>query len=105
MTLCSDSLDLEGGALAEQIRKSLIQAHMIVVNNIGQLTADERPRVGVQIAGADEQLVGALYQGLHAVGGLDAAGVELAGVKSDDAAPAEIYIGIKPVGPRADEGR
>ena len=62
VTLWSYGFDLEGGALAEQIRQSLIEAHVIVVNNIGQLNANERPRVGVQIAGADEQLVSSLYK-------------------------------------------
>jgi len=102
VTLWSYGLDLEGGALAEQIRESLIHAHIIVVNNIGQLNSSDRPRVGVQIAGADEHLVGALHNGLNAVGGLDAAVVELAGVKAADAAPAEIFIGIKPVGRQND---
>lgn len=97
VTLWSYSFDLEGGALAEQIRQSLIDAHVIVVNNIGQLNANERPRVGLQIAGADEQLVGSLYDGLHAVGGLDAAVVQLGDAKTDDAPPAEIFVGMKPM--------
>jgi hypothetical protein len=104
VTLWSYGFDLEGGALAEQIRQSLIDAHVIVVNNIGQLNANARPRVGVQIAGADEKLVGSLYDGLHAVAGLDAAVVQLGDAKeAADAAPAEIFVGMKPLARRDDE--
>jgi hypothetical protein len=94
--LWSYGLDLEGGALAEQIRESLIGAHVVVVNNIGQLSSDVRPRVGVQIAGADTHLVGALHDNLHAIGGMDAAVVELASAEAAEAVPAEIFIGVKP---------
>ncbi len=96
VTLWSYRLDLEGGALAEQIRESLIGAHVVVVNNIGQLSSDVRPRVGVQIAGADTHLVGALHDNFHAIGGLDAAVVELASAEAAEAVPAEIFIGVKP---------
>ncbi len=102
VTLWSYGFDLEGGALAEQIRQSLIDAHVIVVNNIGQLNANAHPRVGVQIDGADEELVGSLYQGLHAVSGLDAAMIKPAEAKAADAAPAEIYIGMKPLARQPD---
>ena len=98
VTLWSYKLDMEGAALAEQIRHTLIDAHIIVVNNIGQLTSTDLPRLGVQIAGADQELVNALHDGLHGVAGLDAAVVELDGVKPEDAPPAEIFIGMKPVG-------
>jgi hypothetical protein len=97
VTLWSYGLDLEGSALAEQIRESLIAAHVVVVNNIGQLSAPARPRVGVQIAGADKRLVDALYDGFHAIGGLDAGVVELAGADAADAVPAEIFVGMKPL--------
>jgi hypothetical protein len=96
VTLWSYGLDLEGSALAAQIRESLIGAHVVVVNNIGQLSSDVRPRVGVQIAGADKHLVGSLHDSLHAIGGLDAAVVELAAAEAADAVPAEIFIGVKP---------
>jgi hypothetical protein len=94
--LWSYGLDLEGGALAEQIRESLIGAHVVVVNNIGQLSSAERPRVGVLIAGADKHLVDALHDNLHAIGGMDAAVVELASAEAAEAVPAEIFIGVKP---------
>ena len=103
VTLWSYGLDLEGGALAEQIRDSLIAAKVIVVNNIGQLAATDRPRRGVQITGVDHALVASLYDGLHAVGGLDASVIDLPGAKPEDAAPAEIFVGIKPVGHQNDE--
>ncbi len=76
--------------------KSLIGAHVVVVNNIGQLSSAERPRVGVLIAGADKHLVGALHDNLHAIGGMDAAVVELASAEAAEAVPAEIFIGVKP---------
>ncbi len=94
--LWSYGLDLEGGALAEQIRESLIGAHVVVVNNIGQLSSAERPRVGVQIAGADNHLVDALRDNLHAIGGMDAAVIELASADAAEAVPAEIFVGVKP---------
>jgi hypothetical protein len=102
VTLWSYGFDLEGGALAEQIRQSLIEAHVIVVNNIGQLNANERTRIGVQIAGADKELVGSLYQGLHSVSGLDAAVGQPAEAKAADEAPAEIFIGVKPLAHQPD---
>jgi hypothetical protein len=80
VVLWSYGLDLEGSALAQQIRESLIGAHVVVVNNIGQLSSAERPRVGVLIAGADKQLVGALH----------------ASAEAAEAVPAEIFVGVKP---------
>jgi hypothetical protein len=94
--LWSYGLDLEGSALAQQIRESLIAAHVVVVNNIGQLNSAERPRVGVLIAGADTHLVGALHDNLHAIGGMGAAIVELASAEAAEAIPAEIFVGVKP---------
>jgi hypothetical protein len=94
--LWSYGLDLEGSALAEQIRESLIGAHVVVVNNIGQLSSAERPRVGVLIAGADKHFVGALHDNLHAIGGMDAAVIELASAEAAEAVPAEIFVGVKP---------
>ena len=96
VVLWSYGLDLEGGALAEQIRESLIGAHVVVVNNIGQLSSAERPRIGVLIAGADKHFVSALHDNLHAIGGMDAAVVELAGAEAAEAFPAEIFVGVKP---------
>jgi hypothetical protein len=96
VVLWSYGLDLEGSALAQQIRESLIAAHVVVVNNIGQLNTAERPRVGVTIAGADTHLVGALHDTLHAVGGMDAAVIELASAEAAQAIPAEIFVGVKP---------
>ena len=102
VTLWSYGFDPEGGALAEQIRQSLIEAHVVVINNIGQLSASERPRIGVQIAGADEGLVESLYKGFHSVDGLDAALVHTAQTNAEDAPPAEIFIGMKPFGRQSD---
>jgi hypothetical protein len=102
VTLWSYGLDLEGSALAEQIRESLLQAHVIVVNNIGQLSSTARPRIGVEIAGADDHLVAGLHDGLNASADLDAAVVPLTGVNPADAAPAEIFVGIKPVARRGE---
>jgi len=96
VVLWSYGLDLEGSALAQQIRESLIGAHVVVVNNIGQLNSGERPRVGLTIAGADKHLVGALHDNLHAIGGMDSAIVELANADAAEAIPAEIFIGVKP---------
>jgi len=96
VVLWSYGLDLEGSALAEQIRESLIGAHVVVVNNIGQLNSAERPRVGLLIAGVDQHLVGALHDNLHAIGGIDAAVVELASADAAAAVPAEIFVGVKP---------
>ena len=94
--LWSYGLDLEGSALAQQIRESLIAAHVVVVNNIGQLNSAERPRVGVMIAGADTHLVSALHDNLHAIAGMGAAIVELASAEAAEAIPAEIFVGVKP---------
>jgi len=96
VVLWSYGLDLEGSALAEQIRESLIGAHVVVVNNIGQLSSADRPRVGLLVAGADKHLVGALHDNLHAIGGIDAAIVELASAEAAEAVPAEIFVGVKP---------
>jgi hypothetical protein len=96
VVLWSYGLDLEGSALAEQIRESLIGAHVVVVNNIGQLSTTERPRVGVRIAGADKHLVGALHDNLHAIGGMDATVIDLADAEAAEAVPAEIFVGVKP---------
>jgi hypothetical protein len=96
VVLWSYGLDLEGSALAEQIRESLIGAHVVVVNNIGQLSSAERPRVGLLIAGADQHLVGALHDNLHAIGGMDVAVIELASAEAAEAVPAEIFVGVKP---------
>ena len=94
--LWSYGLDLEGSALAEQIRESLIGAHVVVVNNIGQLTLGRAPARRRQIAGADKHLVGALHDNLHAIGGMDAAVAELASAEAAEAVPAEIFVGVKP---------
>ena len=96
VVLWSYGLDLEGSALAQQIRESLIAAHVVVVNNIGQLNSAERPRVGVMIAGADQHLVGALHDNLHAIGGMGAAIGELASAEAAAGVPAEIFVGVKP---------
>jgi hypothetical protein len=102
VALWSYGLDLEGSALAEQIRTSLVGAHAIVVNNIGQLAATDRPRVGIQVAGADKHLVDSIFAGLHNLGDLDAATAELTGADAADGVPVEIFVGIKPFAGQAD---
>lgn len=102
VALWSYGLDLEGRALAEQIRASLVGAHAIVVNNIGQLAATDRPRVGIQIAGADKHLVDSILTGLHNIGELEAATAELAGADAADRVPVEIFVGVKPLNDQAD---
>jgi hypothetical protein len=96
VVLWSYGLDLEGSALAQQIRESLIAAHVVVVNNIGQLGSSARPRVGVQIAGADPHLVSALHDNLHGIAGMGASIAELASAEAAEAIPAEIFVGVKP---------
>jgi hypothetical protein len=96
VTLWSYGADIEGGALAEQIKNCLIGARVVVVNNIGRMNASAPPREGVQVAGADKRLVAAIYDGLHRIGGLDAVEIEVPRSDAADAVPTEILVGTKP---------
>ncbi len=95
--LWSYGMDIEGGALSEQIKKCLVGAHVVVVNNIGRMTTSVPPHIGIQIAGVDKRLVGAIHAGLHEIGGLEATEIELPGGDGADAVPAEIFVGTKPL--------
>lgn len=95
--LWSYGMDIEAGALSEQIEKCLIGAHVVVINNIGHMTTSLPPHIGIQIAGVDKRLVGAIHAGLHEIGGLDATEIELPGGDGADAVPAEIFVGTKPL--------
>jgi hypothetical protein len=97
VTIWSDARDAEARALAEQIEKCLIGAHMAVVNNIGRLSTSSPPHLGVQIAGVDKALVAAIRQGLDKIGGLKATEIELADREAADLVPAEIFVGAKPL--------
>ncbi len=93
----SYGMDLESDALSEQIKKCLIDAHVVVVNNIGRMTTSLPPHIGIQIAGVDKRLVAAIHAGLHEIGGLEATEIELPGGDGADAVPAEIFVGTKPL--------
>ena len=93
----SYGMDIEGDALSEQIKKCLIGAHVVVVNNIGRMTTSLPPHIGIQIAGVDKRLVAAIHAGLHNIGGLEATEIELPGGDGADAVPAEIFVGTKPL--------
>lgn len=95
--LWSYGTDIEGAALSEQIKKCLIGAHVIVVNNIGRMTTSLPPHIGIQIAGVDKRLVAAIHAGLDEIGGLEASEIELPGGDGADAIPAEIFVGTKPL--------
>ncbi len=95
--LWSYGMDIEGGALSEQIKKCLVGAHVVVVNNIGRMTTSLPPHIGIQIAGVDKRLVAAIHAGLHEIGGLEATEIELPGGDGADAVPAEIFVGTKPL--------
>ncbi len=95
--LWSYGMDIEGDALSEQIKKCLIGAHVVVVNNIGRMTTSLPPHIGIQIAGVDKRLVAAIHAGLHEIGGLEATEIELPGGDGADAVPAEIFVGTKPL--------
>ncbi|MGD0641309.1 MAG: hypothetical protein ABSC22_11225 [Roseiarcus sp.] len=97
VTLSSYGMDAEGGALAEQIEKCLIGAHLVVVNNIGRLTTSAPPHIGIQIAGVDKRLVAAIRTGLDKIGGLEATEIELPDGDGADAVQAEIFVGTKPL--------
>jgi hypothetical protein len=96
VTIWSDGMDVEATALSEQIEKCLIGAHLIVVNNVGRMTASLPPHIGIQIAGVDRRLVDAIHTGLDKIGGLKATEIELSDRDAADAVPAEIVVGTKP---------
>lgn len=100
VTLWSYDLDVEGRALAEQIRECLTGAHVVVVNNIGRLDSDSPLRIGIHIAGADKRLVDAIYNGLHKIGGLDITQIAVSTGDTEAAAPTEIFVGMKPLPPQ-----
>ena len=95
--LWSYGMDIEGGALSEQIMKCLIGAHIVVVNNIGRVPTSSPPHIGIQIAGVDKRLVAAIHGGLNKIGELEATEIELPGGDGADAVPAEIFVGTKPL--------
>jgi len=95
--LWSYGTDLEGGALAEQIKNCLIDARVVVINNIGRMTSSLPPRAGIEIAGVDKRLVAAIQAGLHEIGGLEAAEIELASGDAVEVVPTEILVGTKPL--------
>jgi len=97
VTLWSYGTDLEGGALAEQIKNCLIDARVVVINNIGRMTSSLPPRAGIEIAGVDKRLVAAIHAGLHEIGGLEAAETELASGDAVEVVPTEILVGTKPL--------
>ena len=97
VTLWSYGMDLEGSALSEQIKGCLTGARVVVVNNIGRVTSSLPAHVGIQIAGVDKRLVGAIYAGLHTIGGLEATEIDLPDEATPEAVPAEIFVGMKPL--------
>jgi hypothetical protein len=97
VTLWSYGADVEGGALAEQIKDCLIGARVVVINNIGRMTSSLPPRAGVQIAGVDKRLVAAIHAGLQKIGGLEAIEIDLPRGDAAKAVPTEILVGTKPL--------
>jgi hypothetical protein len=97
VTLWSYGMDLEGSALSEQIKDCLTGARVVVVNNIGRVTSSMPAHVGIQIAGVDKRLVGAIYAGIHTIGGLEATEIDLPDGGGAEAVPAEIFVGMKPL--------
>jgi len=97
VTVWSYGTDLEGGALSEQIKNSLIGAHVVVVNNIGRMTTSSPAHIGIEIAGVDKPLVDAIHAGLHEIGGLEATETALPSGDAADGVPAEIFVGTKPL--------
>jgi hypothetical protein len=96
VSLWSYGTDIESGALSDQIKNCLVGAHVVVVNNIGQLVSSGAPHVGIQIAGSNKRLVSSIYAGLHTIAGLDATVIDLTGDDAAEAVPAEIFVGMKP---------
>lgn len=93
----SYGMDIEGGALADEIKNCLIGAHVVVINNIDRMDATLPVRVGVQIAGADKRFLAALGSALHKIGGLEVTEVEAPDAASAEEAPAEIFVGMRPL--------
>ena len=96
VTLWSYAADIEGGALAEQIKNCLIEARIVVVNNIGRMTGSSPPRAGIDIAGSDKLLVIAIHAGLRAIGGLEITEAAFSGADAAESTPTEILVGTKP---------
>jgi hypothetical protein len=97
VTLWSDVSDIEANALSEQIEKCLIGARLVVVNNIGRMTASWPPHTGIEVAGVDKHLVAALLAGLGKIGGLKTSEIDLADRAAAELVPAEIFVGTKPL--------
>lgn len=93
----SYGMDIEGGALAEQIKNCLIGAHVVVINNIDRMSASLPTRMGLQISGGDKRLLAAIQSALHRIGGLDVTEVEAAGAGAAEDAPTEIFVGLRPL--------
>ena len=94
--LWSYGMDIEGGALAEQIKNCLLSAHIVVINNIGRLSAGLPAHVGIEIGGVDKRLLVALQSALHKIGGLEATEIDVSGEEAAPGAPAEIFVGMRP---------
>jgi hypothetical protein len=96
--LWSYAADFEGSALSEQIKSALIGARVVVINDIGRLTPSAPQHIGIEgieVAGVDKRLVAAIHAGLHEIGGLEAAEIELPDGDEVYKVPAEIFVGTK----------
>jgi hypothetical protein len=80
--------------LARQIKSTLVSANVPVEDSIGNFISSPKPNVGVVITGPDDKLVEALMAALKPFsateGSFDPA-------KAQNAAPAEIFVGVKPL--------
>lgn len=95
ISVWSYGLDLESGRLARQILSALESANVPTVNSIGHMISSWEPRLGVIVTGPDEPLVNALIVALKPVSAEH--GPRMAPGQAATVAPAEIFVGLKPV--------
>jgi hypothetical protein len=103
ISIWSYGIDLEGRLLATQIKSALDDPHASLIDRIGAMVSSVTPRVGVIVTGPDDQLVSTLLEALKPLSptrgplpeGFTTYGVD----PRQSIAPAEIFVGIKPINP------
>jgi len=79
---------------ASQIKETLVAMHAPAIDRIGAMLSSTNPRVGVRLAGPDDQLITALMVAFRDFSVVRDPYIPTPGQL---APPAEIFVGIKPI--------